>query len=156
MIFQSMRFCNATDKVCHKFSIKIAILTFYTYCHLSKYDVSSYKFLTNKIQTQASIFFLMIYLPIVSCKTLLPLKQFFTIQLHTSTYLIFFQLCIQFWQRQTKCENSSLVLWVIHKLRLQQEWVGGFRKCQLYLISLLSKTVNQGGSKRAKFCRRSM
>ena len=34
---------------------------------------------------------------------------------------------------------------VFHKLCLQQEWMGGFMKCQLYSIILFSKTVNQGG-----------
>ena len=37
--------------------------------------------------------------------------------------------------------------------------VGGFTKCQLYLISLFIKTVNQGGwvgKKRSKMCKRSL
>ena len=45
-------------------------------------------------------------------------------------------------------ENSRLG--VVHKLRLQQEWVGGFMKCQLNFLSLVSDLVWKGGSKKGK------
>ena len=42
---------------------------------------------------------------------------------------------------------------VVHKIHLQQDWVGSFTKCQLYFMSLASKTDNWGGwvKKRQKY-----
>ena len=40
---------------------------------------------------------------------------------------------------------------IIHKLRLRQEWIGGFAKCQLYFISLFTGWF---GPKMPKMCKR--